>query len=217
MKAAVIALVMLLATIAASAKADAASLPNCTDHGYAQAKEMNFAHADRATLVGLRISLNVDGTANDEQGPGQMCLRGIVRIGTDDYEYVGSNKTIPPRAFFNRRNIDELFKLSAIPTPAAAEQWERTTREGSWPNFGQAQLMYMFEVDTRAKGRSIYGFFDKVPSDAKIVQLLCDAHAGLLKPIVVTGPYPERNKPLKVAPSVPPSRHATCQARLLVQ
>ncbi len=208
--------ILLAVALATSAQAQGARPPVCKDRGYANAKEISFATADKVTLAGLRIGLNVDSVANSEHGPGQLCLRGFVQIGSDSYLYIGSNKTTPPRVFSKAHDRSELFILSAIPKPEAAEYWERTTHEGSWPNFSNDQLMYVFEMVTR-KGRSVYRFFDRIPTDAKILQLMCDAKAGLLKPVAVTGPYPERSKPLLVAPSIAPVGHAACHAKLMTQ
>lgn len=189
----------------------------CTDAGSSSANEISFDGADAQTLAGLRISIHVDMTANQQNGYGKPCVRGVLALGDGNYFYVGSNKNVPPRMFLNPENRHHMFYLSVVPRPAAALEWERTTHEAKWPVFSVAQSMFLFaEVRENEKHRIVYRFFDRVPDDATLVQLACDADAGLIAPQAVTSEYAILDPNLRFTPSPPPSHHAECKGADLI-
>jgi hypothetical protein len=202
----------MVAAMLAATGAQARDIKDCTDAGSDAAKVISFANADANTLAALRIVINVDLTANDQNGYGKMCARGAVGASDGNYFYIGSNQNVPPRVFLSPDNHQHVFYLSIVPTPKAAAEWERKTHEAKWPVFTLAQSMYMF-AEWGAK-RRVYRFFDRIPDDATLMQLMCDADAGLLSPLTVTARYAEPGKPLHLDPSPDPVTHAQCRTVL---
>lgn len=208
--------ILLTAAFAVSMLASAAQAKEdvtlCTDSGSPSASEISFDGADAQTLEGLRIAIHVDMTANQQNGYGKPCVRGGIALGDGEYFYVGSNKNVPPRMFLNPDNHHRFFYLSVVPKPAAALEWERKTHEAKWPVFSAAQSMFLFaELREKEKHRVIYRFFDKIPDDATLTQLACDADAGLIAPQAVTSEYGILDTNLRFQRSPPPSHHAECR------
>jgi hypothetical protein len=185
--------------------------PFCTTKGSLTAKTLTFNANDRTTLQGLRYSIVLSPPVRPIDP--NACVRAAFLANGEAFFLGGEANGSVARFSMSPQNRNRLFLLETEPYPAAALKWRRDNPSAQTIFFPPKDLMYAltsFSLDS--KEVSIVRYYDQIPDDHELVQTMCDALSGAIKPVFKLGP--ESGIPvLHSIPQTTPVIHADCRAK----
>lgn len=182
----------------------------CTDSGFADAQARSLVTTGDEGVgltVAFMLALNPPSfPAEDIAKAAQPCERMTFTIGGNTYVVRGSNSASPPRWAVSNAQPDRIAYLAVSPGPASALDWyRRYERDNNTPaHFGPGtDTIYILAVTSGSK-RIIYGYWSKLPDDARLADAMCKALTGAIPVLAVwdvdTMESDFVNKPGAVAP-----------------
>jgi len=112
------------------------------------------------------------------------CTRGQVQAGKKTFQIFGENGGKPERWATSKDLPGTIFYIASMPRPDMALSWSNqfAKDQKTLPTFDASQTMQAFVL---AKGdkRYVVAYFDKIPDDARLKNIVVNAFTGKLKPV----------------------------------
>ena len=190
--------------------------PICTTVGSKAAEVLHFNPSEKSVVAGLKISLIFDFyNFSGVRSRAPSCARGGFAVANKRFLYLGGDSDVLARVALNIADPKEIFYLAKVPLPTAASTWAKNNPAAPTASFASNQFMYMF-AHLNLSGRLIFAFYNNILDDETLMQAMCDASGGALKPILVTAKldgYPDMSGFQSYAA---PSIHVNCIKNLVV-
>jgi hypothetical protein len=166
-----IAFALLLIALATTVGAQAAP---CRTKGASNAKELKLDLKDANVLAGLKVSfllglMPAEFPKKDIDANTNTCTRGSFPAGATKIELHGENDKSPARWARPAPDAPAIF-VAIMPKPEPARLWDKNG--GGAATFTANDWMYAVVLAVGTDKRLVFHFFDKIPSDAKLKELL---------------------------------------------
>lgn len=160
----------------------------CKTAGAADAKALIYDVNQPLVAKGIGVSLVLGlepptSPAADIAAIAKPCTRGAPTAGKTSFQLYGENGGKPERWASSKQAPGTIFYVASMPRPDMALSWSNQFEKdkSTPPSFDASQTMQAIVL---AKGdkRYVLAYYDKIPSDQMLQNIIVNTLAGKLKP-----------------------------------